>query len=44
LALTLHTNIRTATGNGYSSEIARFDADPISGITAGYWGIQALVS
>jgi hypothetical protein len=38
------TNIRTASGSGVSGQTALYDADPISGITAGYWGLQALVS
>jgi hypothetical protein len=40
----LHTAPRTATGFGISSQSATYDQDPVSGITAGYWGIQALVS
>jgi hypothetical protein len=38
------TNIRTASGSGVSGQTALYDQDPIQGITAGYWGIQALVS
>jgi hypothetical protein len=38
------TNIRTASGSGVSGQTALYDADPIQGITAGYWGLQALVS
>jgi hypothetical protein len=43
-AVGLHTAPRTASGTGHSSETASYDTDPIQGITAGYWGIQALIS
>jgi hypothetical protein len=43
-AIRLVTNIRTASGSGVSGQTALYDQDPIQGITAGYWGIQALVS
>jgi hypothetical protein len=40
----LHTAPRTATGTGVSGGTATYDTDPVTGITAGYWGIQALIS
>jgi hypothetical protein len=43
-AVGLHTAPRTASGTGISGGFATYDQDPVSGITAGYWGIQALVS
>jgi len=43
-ALGLHTAPRTATGTGTSGQTAIYDIDPVEGITAGYWGIQALVN
>jgi len=43
-AIGLHTAPRTASGTGVSGGFATYDQDPVSGITAGYWGIQALVS
>jgi hypothetical protein len=43
-AVGLHIAPRTASGTGVSGQTARYDTDPIQGITAGYWGIQALVS
>jgi hypothetical protein len=35
---------REAAGTGISSQNALYDIDPVTGITAGYWGIQALIS
>jgi hypothetical protein len=40
----LHVAPRTASGTGVSGGFATYNQDPVSGITAGYWGIQALVS
>jgi hypothetical protein len=42
-AVGLHIAPRTATGFGVSGQTASYDTDPIQGITAGYWGLLALI-